>query len=147
MAYKGRFRPDNPEKYKGNPTNIIYRSLWELKFMRYLDSHPRIIQWSSEEIIIPYVSPVDRRVHRYFPDFWVKLEDKDGNINTMLVEIKPLKQVKEPVIQEKVTKRYLNEVMTYGINMAKWKAAKEFCADRNWIFKILTEKELGVGKL
>ena len=146
MAYKGRFKPHNFEKYKGNPTNIVYRSLWELKFMRYLDSHPNVIQWSSEEIIIPYVSPMDNRIHRYFPDFWIKIKDKDGNINTMLVEIKPMNQVKAPVVQQKMTKKYLTEVKTYAINSAKWKAAEEYCSDRKWIFKIMTEKDLGVGK-
>jgi hypothetical protein len=147
MAYKGKFRPKNPEKYKGNPTNIIYRSLWELRFMRHLDTHPSILQWASEEIIIPYVSPLDNRIHRYFPDFWLKIKDKTGTINTMLVEIKPFKQVKEPVRQDKITRRYINEVKTYGINSAKWKAAEKFCLDRNWQFKILTEKDLGLDKI
>jgi hypothetical protein len=147
MSYKGRFKPKNPEKYKGNPTNIIYRSLWELRFMRHLDSHPSIELWSSEEIIIPYISPIDNRIHRYFPDFWIRAKDKNGTINTMLVEIKPMKQVKEPVRQDKITRRYINEVKTYGINSAKWKAAEKYCLDRNWQFKILTEKDLGLNKV
>jgi hypothetical protein len=147
MAYKGKFRPKNPEKYKGNPTNIIYRSLWELRFMRHLDTHPSILQWASEEITIPYVSPIDNRIHRYFPDFWVKMKDKTGAINTMLVEIKPYKQVKEPVRQDKITRRYINEVKTYGINSAKWRAAEQFCLDKKWQFKILTEKDLGLDKV
>jgi hypothetical protein len=146
MAYKGKFRPNNIEKYKGNPTNIVYRSLWELKFMRHLDSHPNVLSWSSEEIIIPYVSPMDNRIHRYFPDFWVKVKDNENNINTMLVEIKPLCQVNAPTVQKKMTKKYLTEVKTYAVNSAKWKAAQEYCADRKWIFKIMTEKELGIGK-
>ena len=144
MAYKGRFRPNNPEKYKGNPTNIIYRSLWEFKFMRYLDTHPNVLEWSSEEIVIPYVSPIDNRYHRYFPDFYVKMKDAENKINTMLIEIKPLAQVKEPKRPEKVTRKYFAEVKTYGINSAKWKAAEQFCADRKWQFKIMTEKELGI---
>lgn len=144
MAYKGKFRPHNSQKYKGDPTNIVYRSLWELKFMRYLDSHPSIIQWSSEEIVIPYISPKDRKVHRYFPDFWIKYTDKNQTINTMLVEIKPSSQCRPPVLQEKVTKKYIKEVMTYGVNSAKWKAAEQFCADRKWQFKIMTEKDLGI---
>jgi hypothetical protein len=147
MAYKGRFKPHNPQKYRGNPTNIIYRSLWELRFMRYLDSHSDVIEWSSEEIIIPYISPVDNRYHRYFPDFYVKMKDQNNQINTMLIEIKPKSQVKAPVNKsDKVTKRFLNEVFTYGINTAKWKAAEEYCQNRRWQFKILTEHELGVGK-
>lgn len=145
MSYKGKFRPKQPEKYKGDPTNIIYRSLWELRFMRHLDQHPGVIQWASEEVIIPYISPLDNRVHRYFPDFWVRTKDANGVINTMIVEIKPNAQTKVPVKKEaKITRRYVNEVKTYGVNTAKWKAAEQFCADRNWQFKILTEKELGV---
>ena len=146
MAYKGPFRPKNLSKYRGDPTKIVYRSLWELKFMRYLDSNESILEWASEEIVIPYRSPLDRKVHRYFPDFYVKFKDKDNQINTMIVEIKPYSQVKEPVKKDKVTKRYINEVRTYGVNSAKWKAAEEFCADRKWQFKIMTEKELGIGK-
>jgi len=146
MSYKGKFRPKFPEKYKGNPTNIVYRSLWELRFMRHLDSHPGVIQWSSEEIIIPYVSPMDNKIHRYFPDFWVKTAAKGGVINTMIIEIKPHAQCKEPVKQQKITRRYINEVTTYGVNSAKWKAAEQFCLDRKWQFKILTEKDLGLDK-
>jgi hypothetical protein len=146
MAYKGKFKPNNIEKYKGDPTKIVYRSLWELKFMRYLDSHPNIISWSSEEIVIPYISPMDNKIHRYFPDFWVRAKDNENNINTMLVEIKPLCQVNAPIVQSKMTKRYLTEVKTYAVNSAKWKAAQQFCSDRKWIFKIMTEKELGIGK-
>lgn len=146
MAYKGKFRPKFPEKYRGNPTNIIYRSLWELRFMRYLDQHPDVIQWASEEVIIPYISPLDNKIHRYFPDFWVKLKAADGTINTLLIEIKPSQQTKVPVKPDKMSRRYINEVRTYGVNTAKWKAARQFCEDRRWQFKVLTEKELGLDK-
>lgn len=144
MAYKGKFKPKYPEKYKGDPTNVIYRSLWELRLMRYFDQHSAVIQWSSEEIIIPYRSPVDNRIHRYFPDFYVKMRTSDGQINTMLIEVKPASQSQPPVKRDKVTKKYLNEVMTWGVNQAKWKAATEFCLDRNWQFKVMTEKEIGI---
>ena len=87
MSYKGFFRPKNPSKYKGDPTNIIYRSRWELKFMVYLDSHPDVLSWGSEEVIIPYRSPIDNKVHRYFPDFVVKKRNPAGIIETLLVEI------------------------------------------------------------
>jgi len=146
MSYKGKFIPHYPEKYKGNPTNIIYRSLWELRFMRHLDQHPGVVQWSSEEIIIPYVSPMDNKLHRYFPDFWIKTKAADGTINTMIVEIKPYAQCLAPIKKDKVTRRYFNEVKTYGINTAKWKAAEQFCIDRKWQFKVLTEKDLGLDK-
>lgn len=145
MAHKGRFRPKNPQKYKGNPTNIIYRSMWEFKFMRWLDMHSDVLEWASEEIIIPYKSPVDNRYHRYFPDFYVRMKNDKNEINTLLIEIKPRSQVKEPVNKTgKITKKYLNEVMTYGINSAKWRAAEEYCKDRRWQFKIFTENELGI---
>lgn len=141
MAYQGWFKPKNPQKYKGDPTNIQYRSGWELKLMAYLDNHPEILQWSSEEIVIPYRSPKDNRVHRYFPDFWIK--KTDGSVS--IIEVKPLKEVKEPVATPKKRKgTFLREVITYGINQAKWKAAKEYCFERGWNFQVITEKELGI---
>lgn len=149
MSNKGFFRPKNPSRYKGDPTNIIYRSSWEFKLMTYLDVHPDVIEWSSEEFCVPYRSPVDGKVHRYFPDFKVKQRNTQGVIETVVIEVKPHKQVLPPVIStttktNKPTKRYLNEVVTYGINQAKWKAARSYCADRNWKFLIMTENELGI---
>ena len=144
MPYKGKFRPSEPKKYKGDPTNIVYRSLWELKFMRYCDNNKRIVKWSSEEIVIPYKSPLDNRLHRYFPDFYIKYKDVTGKIIEKVVEIKPANQVKEPKKQKTRTKKYVNEVITYAKNQAKWVAAEEFCKDRRWQFQILTEKELGI---
>lgn len=145
MSYSGRYRPSNYSKYRGDHKNIIYRSLWELKFMRYCDINENILEWGSEEIWIPYVSPKDNRVHRYFPDFYVKARTRDGSIQKSLIEVKPLKQTKKPNMNPKRrTKSWLNEVVTYGVNQAKWKAAQEFCEDRLWDFKILTEKELGI---
>ena len=144
MSYKGKFRPSKPKKYKGDPTNIVYRSLWELKFMRYCDSNTNIVKWSSEEIVIPYRSPIDNRFHRYFPDFYLKYKDNTGKIIEKVVEIKPAKQVQEPKVQKRKTKKYVTEVVTYAKNQAKWLAAEEFCKDRKWKFQILTEKELGI---
>ena len=146
MAYKGKFHPKYPQKYKGDPTNIIYRSLWEMRFMRYLDQHPSVMFWASEEVIIPYISPVDKKVHCYFPDFWVRMKAQDGTINNVLIEIKPHQQTKIPVKPQKLTRKFINEARTYSVNQAKWKAAEEFCRDRNWQFKVLTEKELGLDK-
>jgi hypothetical protein len=137
MAYSGRYTPENPKKYLGDPTNIWYRSLWERSVMVHLDKSRSVLEWSSEEIVIPYLSPVDNRWHRYFPDFLVKTES-----DTILLEVKPYNQSVPPAKKSKVTKRYLNEVMTYGVNQAKWKAAEEYCADRKWKFKVVTEKEL-----
>ena len=144
MSYKGRFRPKNHKKYLGDFREVIYRSSWELKFMQYCDSNKSIVKWSSEEIVIPYRSPVDNRVHRYFPDFYVKYRDVKGNYQEKVIEIKPAKQVKEPKVQKRRTKKYVTEVFTYATNRAKWEAAEDFCKDRRWQFQILTEKELGV---
>lgn len=142
--YKGRFRPKNPSKYLGNPTNIIYRSLWEFRVMRYLDSNESILEWASEEFSIPYRSKLDGRTHRYYPDFFVKMKDKEGNIQNRVIEIKPLAQTKPPTTTNKITRRYINEVATYGINISKWEAAAEYCKDRGWEFCVITEKELGI---
>lgn len=143
-TYKGRFTPKNPKKYKGDPTNIIYRSLWERKVMVYLDENPNILEWGSEEIVIPYISPVDNRYHRYFPDFHVKAKTKDGSISTMILEVKPKAQTKEPTKKKRITKQYITEVTTWGVNQAKWKAATEYCLDRGWEFKLITEDHLGI---
>ena len=146
--YQGRFKPRNPEKYKGDPTNIIYRSGWELKLMSYLDKHPHVIKWNSEEIVIPYRSPIDGKMHRYFPDFYVEQINKQKKKEKVLIEVKPYAQTQAPKVQNtkknKPTKRYINEVKTWGINSAKWNAAEEFCKDRGYIFKIITENDLGI---
>ena len=143
-TYKGFFKPKNPQKYRGDPTNIIYRSGWELKLMLYLDEHKDVVNWGSEELIIPYRSPIDGKVHRYFPDFIVTKINKQGLRETAIIEVKPKKQTVPPQKQSKVTKRYLTEVKNWGINEAKWKAATEFCKDRGWSFHIFTEQELGI---
>lgn len=143
MSMKGTFKPRNPKKYVGDHNNIIYRSSWELKFMKYLDEHPDVISWASEELAIPYYSPVDKKIHRYFPDFVIKRKSATNKKEEVLViEIKPKVQTSAP--KNRSSKAYLREVMTYGINTAKWKAAKDFCEDRKWQFLILTEKELGI---
>lgn len=144
MAYSGRFIPKNPKKYVGDSNNIIYRSSWECKVMSWLDQNPAIISWASEELIIPYISPVDNRKHRYFPDFIVKMKTRDGTLKTMMLEVKPKKQTMQPEPRKRITKQYINEVTTYGVNQAKWKAATEYCLDRGWEFKLITEEHLGL---
>ena len=144
MAYKGKYYPSFPRKYKGDPTNIIYRSLWERKFMVYCDKNQNILEWASEEIAIPYRSPIDNRVHRYFPDFYMKVKETNCKIKNYVIEVKPAKQTKPPTKPKRQTKGYIREAYEYAKNQAKWKMAKEFCADRQWEFKVVTEKELGV---
>lgn len=148
MAYQGIFKPKNPQKYKGDANNIIYRSRWELVCMSKFDTHPNILSWSSEEIIIKYRSPIDGRVHRYFTDFFIEMQDKNGYIRKVLIEVKPKAQTVPPKPKSgKPTRGYLNEVKTWGVNEAKWKAAREVCAQEGWDFEILTEDEIfGKGK-
>ena len=144
MAYKGRYQPNNPLKYKGNFRNIIYRSLWELKFMKYCDRNQNILEWGSEEIVVPYRSPIDNRYHRYFPDFYIKVRESTGKIKKYIIEVKPQKQCIEPKVQKKKTRSYVYQVCEYAKNQAKWKAAEEYCMDRGLEFKVLTENELGI---
>ena len=143
VNYKqGYFKPKNPLKYRGDPTNIIYRSGWEKRVMDYLDSNDNVKFWSSEEIVIPYKSPIDNKVHRYFVDFYVEAVDRSGETKVMLLEVKPNTQTKEPKRPKRNTKRYITEVMTYGVNQAKWKAAEDYCRHKGWQFKLITEQEL-----
>ena len=144
MSYKGIYKPSFPEKYIGDYTNVIYRSLWERKFMYWCDHNENILKWSSEEIRIPYISPLDNRIHQYFPDFYIKYKDNDGIVKESLVEIKPKKQLNPPKVSKKVSQKKLYELKEYAKNQAKWKAAEEFCADRRWKFQVLTEDNLGV---
>lgn len=143
-TYKGKYRVNNVGKYKGDITNIVYRSLWELRFMKWCDSSKSVVEWGSETIIIPYISPVDKRVHRYFVDFYIKVITNSNATEKYLVEIKPERFTKPPIIPERKTKKFIDEVFQYGVNDAKWKAAFEFCKDRNMKFIILTEKDLGI---
>ena len=144
MSYKGRYNPRNPQKYKGNPHNVIYRSLWERKFMVYCDNNTSVLEWGSEEIIIPYLSPWDGRIHRYFPDFYCKIKQHDGTIKKLVIEVKPKKQTKPPKEPQRKTKSYLNEIKAWGVNSAKWKYATEWCNNNGMEFKILTEDDLGI---
>lgn len=140
MAYKSKFTPRNREKYKGDYNNIISRSSWEYKMMSWLDKNPSVIQWSSEEIVIPYISPIDNRYHRYFMDFYAKIKTSKG-IKTFLIEVKPIKQSQPPEKRSRVTKKYIEEVATWGVNSAKWKAATEYCKDRGWEFMVMASSD------
>ena len=144
MAYKGKYKPLRPYKYKGNPTKVIYRSLWVRKFMQYCDDSMNILEWASEEMFVWYKSPVDNRAHRYFPDFYIKVRESTGVIKKYIIEVKPKRQTKPPAKPKRQTRGYLREAFEYAKNKAKWKAANEWCLDRGYEFKVLTEKELGI---
>ena len=143
-SYKGYYKPRNPNKYIGDPDNIIYRSSWERMCMVYFDNNPNVLQWGSEEVIVPYRSPIDGRLLRYYPDFLIKVLTSKGDTDTILIEVKPYSQTQPPIVRSRKTKKYINEVATYGINSSKWHFAKEYCKDRGWKFQIITEKELGI---
>ena len=145
MTYKGRYTPKNPQKYKGNPRGIIYRSSWERKMMVYCDTNKAILEWGSEEIIIPYLSPWDGRIHRYFPDFYIKVRQSSGTIKKFIIEVKPKKQCSPPNESQKKTKRWYKEVKAWRINSAKWKYATEWCSNNDMEFKILTEDHLSIS--
>lgn len=152
---QGFFKPRNPKKYNGDPTNIFYRSGWELRVMKYLDENTNVISWtcdglgsdcaptSKSGLAIPYLSPIDNRIHRYYPDFLAEIKTADG-IKTYLLEVKPKAQTQQPVPSARKTKRYITEVMTWGVNQAKWKNAEDYCRNKGWEFRIITEEDLGL---
>jgi hypothetical protein len=141
MFHKRKYIPIFPEKYTGDPSNIIMRSSWETRFASWCDKNPSVLKWDSEETIIPYKCPTDNRIHRYFVDF--KIYVNTGK--TYLVEVKPKTQTLPPIYPGKRTQRYLQESLAFMKNQAKWAAANEFAKDRGWEFKIITEHELGLA--
>ena len=145
MPYSGKFRPRFPKKYKGDASKIVYRSSWEARCMNYFDLNENILWWASEEVIIPYKSPIDGRYHRYFPDFVINVRQRDGKTKTLMIEVKPENQKNAPKVRARKTKKYISEVVTYAVNQAKWDAATEYCNDRMWEFKVLTEKDMGIN--
>lgn len=143
--YQGKYRLKNPEKYIGDPNNIIFRSSWEAMFSVFCDKNPNVLQWGSEEFSINYIKPTDGKVHRYFPDYIIKIRTRDQKIETWVVEIKPHSQSVPPVVTpRKKKKTLLEEQTTFLINQAKWKAMKAYCDKVGWKFKVVTEKELGI---
>lgn len=142
MAYKSRFNPKNKSKYMGDPSSIICRSLWERRMCKYLDENRNIIRWGSEELSIPYYSPVDKKMHKYYPDFLVEKRNPDGTVETVMIEVKPKKQTEEPVRGKKQKRVFIKECLRYSINQAKWEAAKQVCYKNGWRFIILTEDHL-----
>jgi len=145
-ANSGLFKPLNPHKYKGDPTNIVWRSSWECRLMSRFDVDPNIISWQSEEFFIPYICKTDLKPHRYFVDFKVKLKDKDGKIKTLIIEVKPLAQTRPPIKPKentpKAQKRFMTECMVYAKNHSKWEAAKVYAKERGMEFLIMTEREI-----
>ena len=144
MAYSGKYPVVNRKKYIGNPNKVTYRSLWEKDFMVYCDRNTNVLNWCSENPVIKYFCPTDRKWHKYYPDFYMKVKQSDGNIKEFIIEVKPKRQTRPPK-KGKSRRNYLYEQHTWVKNQAKWKAATQYCIKRKWEFKIVTEKELGIG--
>jgi hypothetical protein len=138
---QGIYKPKNPKKYIGAVP--IYRSLMELKAFRYLDNNPNVISWSSEAVVIPYESPADGKIHRYFVDLVAKLQSKDGTIKKLLIEVKPERQTRPPTEStRKAQKTLMYEKYQFAVNTAKWEAARGWCSKKGYTFIILNENHL-----
>ena len=144
MYHKRRYKPIYPNKYEGDPTNIVMRSSWETKFALWCDRNPAVVKWSSEETIIPYRCQTDNKLHRYFVDFRIKVKQIDGSLKTYIIEIKPDAQTRPPEFPGRKTKKFITESFTFVKNQSKWKAAEQWCLDRGYEFKILTERDLNI---
>ena len=146
MAYKGKYKIKNPDKYLGNPSKVVFRSLWERNAFRWCEANPKVKLWNSEEIVVPYKSTVDKRLHRYFVDLLIQMDNK----KTYLVEIKPKAQTMPPKKRSRKTKKYINEQLTFVKNQDKWEAADQYAKHKGWKFQVWTEetlKNLGIKVL
>ena len=139
--HTGYFIPKHIYKYKGDPNKIYHRSGLEKRFMILFDKNPAVLEWGSEPIIIPYFSNIDKKMHRYFPDFYAKIKTKDGE-KKFILEIKPKSLFKKRKKPKRVTKKVLREMAEIEINNNKWEAARKFCKKRNWSFEVLTDDHL-----
>ena len=147
LSKKGVYELDHPNKYVGPLTEggVLYRSSWEARVFYYMDHNSKVIEWSSEGLIIPYVFKMDGKVHKYYPDILAKIETSSG-VRTFILEIKPEKQTKEPNKPKNRSldrkKRYESELYTYSKNLDKWEAAKTYCEKHEYEFKLITEKDI-----
>ena len=139
---QGIYVPLNPEKYEGDG-DIRYRSGWEKRLMRWFDINPSVMLWNSEGLVVPYLSPIDNSVHRYYVDFLAKMRLKDGSIRTYAIEVKPKIQCLKPK-PSKNKIRMITEVTAYVINQAKWTHAEAYCNKLGIKFLVLNEEDLGI---
>jgi hypothetical protein len=142
-AHKGRFNPKNPGKYLGDVNQIVYRSSYERAFMIWCDTKSHVLTWGSEEVVVLYLSPVDNKMHRYFVDFFIQVQTKTG-VRKFLIEVKPERFTQAPVVPKRKSRSFLSEVKQWGVNNAKWAAARRYAAQRNWEFTLVTERDLGI---
>ena len=135
---QGYYKIKNPKKYVGNPNKVRYMSSWEHALHQFFDNNKNILQWSSEPVAIPYIKPSDNKVHRYFPDYWIRYRTRHGELVEEIIEVKPINQV------DLRRKKRLTEAdkRTYQINICKWESATRFCKKRGITFRVLTEEQL-----
>jgi hypothetical protein len=138
MAYNGKYKIKKPEKYAGNPNKVVYRSLWERQAFKWCENNPKVTAWNSEEVVVPYKCTVDKKLHRYFVDLLIQMDNK----KTYLIEIKPKSQTQPPKARSRKTKKYINEQLTYIKNNDKWEAATQFAEHKGWKFQVWTEETL-----
>jgi TnsA endonuclease N terminal len=139
---QGLYVPKNPEKYVGDVTKIRYMSSWELELHKFFDNNTKILRWSSESIAIPYIKPTDGRIHKYYPDYWIEYVNRDGKIVREIIECKPRSQTRQPRKQRGTGKTSIYESLQFAVNSAKWAAAIEWCKQRGFEFRIVTEKSI-----
>lgn len=140
--HQGKYKVKNPGKYLGDPTNVCYRSSWERRVFIKLDQAETVLRWGSETVVVPYISPKDGRVHRYFVDLIVVARGLQGLLRTTLIEIKPYAQTQPPSKRGKKKERYITECITYEVNQAKWAAARALCEKKGWHFKVMDERDI-----
>src|SRR5210317_2643839 len=138
MSYQGKYKIKHPEKYAGNPNKVVYRSLWERQAFKWCENNPKVTAWNSEEVVVPYKCTVDKKLHRYFVDLLIQMDNK----KTYLIEIKPKSQTQPPKARSRKTKKYINEQLTYAKNISKWEAATQFAEHKGWKFQVWTEETL-----
>tara|TARA_Y100000361_G_scaffold146269_1_gene156503 strand:- start:2620 stop:3060 length:441 start_codon:yes stop_codon:yes gene_type:complete len=146
MSYKGKYKIKKPEKYAGDANNVVFRSLWERNAFRWCENNPKVKLWNSEGVVVPYKCSIDNKLHRYFVDLLIEMENK----KIFLVEIKPKNQTVPPVKKSRKTKRYVSEALTFSRNQDKWNAADKFAKHNGWQFQVWTEetlKNLGIKVL
>ena len=149
MNYKksiGRYKVHNKAKYVADLQEVVYRSSWELKYMKYLDRQPNVLEWASENVIIPYYNPIEKKTRRYFVDFYVKIQNPEGKIKKYIIEVKPASQCKPPKKRKRISIKYKNDLKKFVMNQSKWKAARKWAEKRGYEFIVLTEKELDIPK-
>ena len=140
---QGKYKLKNPQKYVGDPNNVVFRSSWEMRCCKFFDENKNIVKWASEELSIEYPDPANpRKIRRYFPDFIIQCLQPDGSKKMVMIEVKPDAQTRPPELKKRKTKRYLEEMYTYKKNEYKWKAAQNYCAAKGWEFQIWTEKNM-----